>query len=99
MTCILVTGANGFVGAQVVRTFLHSGFERLSLPETAVWRVSRLLGREEIVTRLFGSLVVDCEKTRLILGWEPPLTLDEGPAETVCWYLQARGKAAALGNR
>jgi len=27
VTCILVTGAHGFVGAQVVRTFLRSGFE------------------------------------------------------------------------
>lgn len=37
-----------------------------------------LLGRRALAQRLCGSLQVDIAKTRRLLGWTPPLTLDEG---------------------
>ena len=37
-----------------------------------------LVGRRDMAQRLCGSLQVDIEKTRQLLGWRPPLTLDEG---------------------
>jgi UDP-glucose 4-epimerase len=37
-----------------------------------------LLGRRALAQRLCGSLQVDVAKTRRLLGWTPPLTLDEG---------------------
>jgi nucleoside-diphosphate-sugar epimerase len=37
-----------------------------------------LLGRRAMAQRLCGSLQVDIEKTRRLLGWTPPLTLDQG---------------------
>lgn len=37
-----------------------------------------LVGRPEIYPRLCGSLQVDIGKTRELLGWTPPLTVDEG---------------------
>ena len=37
-----------------------------------------LLGKRMITQRLLGSLQVDISKTREILGWTPPVTVDEG---------------------
>ena len=37
-----------------------------------------LVGRNNLAQRLCGSLQVDIEKTRRLLGWQPPLTLDQG---------------------
>jgi nucleoside-diphosphate-sugar epimerase len=37
-----------------------------------------LVGRRDMAQRLCGCLQVDIEKTRQLLGWRPPLTLDEG---------------------
>ncbi|OBA00459.1 UDP-glucose 4-epimerase family protein [Halomonas sp. G11] len=39
---------------------------------------ARLLGKQTVAQRLLGSLQVDISKTRKILGWEPPLTVEEG---------------------
>lgn len=35
-------------------------------------------GKRDVVQRLCGSLQVDIEKTRRLLGWQPPITLDQG---------------------
>jgi UDP-glucose 4-epimerase len=37
-----------------------------------------LVGKRDMAQRLCGSLQVDIEKTRRLLGWTPPLSLDEG---------------------
>ncbi len=37
-----------------------------------------LLGKKEIGQRLCGSLQVDISKARELLGWEPPISVDEG---------------------
>nr|WP_041362485.1 SDR family oxidoreductase [Methylovorus sp. MP688] len=37
-----------------------------------------LLNKRSIFQRLCGSLQVDIEKTRQLLGWNPPITIDEG---------------------
>jgi len=37
-----------------------------------------LLGKRDMAQRLCGSLQVDIRKTREMLGWRPPLTLDQG---------------------
>ena len=37
-----------------------------------------LVGKGDMAQRLCGSLQVDIEKTRTLLGWIPPLTLDQG---------------------
>jgi nucleoside-diphosphate-sugar epimerase len=42
-----------------------------------------LLGKRAVVQRLCGSLQVDIEKTRRLLGWTPPLTLDQGLQKVV----------------
>lgn len=36
------------------------------------------LGKREVARRLCGSLQVDISKTQTLLGWKPPLSVDEG---------------------
>ena len=42
-----------------------------------------LLGKRSVAQRLCGSLQVDIEKTRRLLGWTPPLSLDQGLKKAV----------------
>jgi len=37
-----------------------------------------LLGKQNVYQRLCGSLQVDIDKTRQLLGWVPPIPVDEG---------------------
>jgi len=52
-----------------------------------------LLGKRAMVQRLCGSLQVDISKARELLGWSPPVSVDEGlrlAAKGVCRYLRCR---------
>lgn len=40
--------------------------------------VASLLGQKDVARRLCGSLQVDISKARDLLGWEPPLSVEEG---------------------
>lgn len=51
----------------------------------------RLLGRPEDVDRLLNSLVVSTEKIRTLLSWSPPVSFDQGLAETVAWHRLREG--------
>lgn len=55
----------------------------LPIPSTWLEGAAALLGRRNVAQRLCGSLQVDIEKTRQVLGWRPPLTLDEGLKKAV----------------
>jgi nucleoside-diphosphate-sugar epimerase len=37
-----------------------------------------MLGKKSRVEKLFGSLQVDISKAKTLLGWDPPMSLDEG---------------------
>jgi dTDP-D-glucose 4,6-dehydratase len=41
---------------------------------------------------LLGSLIVDASAIRGDLGWSPPLTMQQGLAETVKWYEGKHGR-------
>lgn len=53
------------------------------VPMALLRACAALLGRGAAVQRLCGSLQVDISKAREVLGWTPPLTLDEGLKRTV----------------
>jgi len=40
--------------------------------------VASLLGKKDVAQRLCGSLQVDISKARELLGWEPPVSVEEG---------------------
>lgn len=53
----------------------------LPIPPWALGLGARALGQSALKQRLLGSLQVDISKTRELLGWRPPLSVDEGLAE------------------
>lgn len=48
------------------------------IPASLLRLAAGMLGKQDIAQRLCGSLQVDIEKTHRLLGWRPPLTLDQG---------------------
>lgn len=53
------------------------------LPISVIKIAARFLGKNAIVQRLFGSLQVDIEKTRNLLNWNPPYSLEQGLLKAV----------------
>lgn len=50
----------------------------LPLPVHMLESVLSLAGKQVMAQRLCGTLQVDIEKTKCLLGWSPPFALDEG---------------------
>jgi UDP-glucose 4-epimerase len=50
----------------------------LPIPTFVLLCGADLLGKRAVAQRLCGSLQLDINKTRQILGWTPPVTVDEG---------------------
>ena len=50
----------------------------MSVPASWLNLAAVLVGKPDVAQRLCWSLQVDIEKTRCMLGWTPPLTLDQG---------------------
>jgi nucleoside-diphosphate-sugar epimerase len=55
----------------------------LPVPAWLLQAGARLVGQGAAAQRLCGNLQVDIQHTRDILGWAPPVTLDEGLRRTV----------------
>lgn len=66
------------------------GREPLLLPVPVVLMnsLAKLIGKGDIAKKLFGSLQVDCSKSRDLLSWKPVLTMDEQFKKTVAVYLK-----------
>jgi nucleoside-diphosphate-sugar epimerase len=50
----------------------------LPVPASVLEMGAALFGKRAVAQRLCGSLQLDIEKTRRILGWSPPLSLEQG---------------------
>ncbi len=50
----------------------------IPLPVSLLIFAASLLGKKAVIQRLCGSLQVDISKTRKLLEWEPPISVDEG---------------------
>ena len=50
----------------------------LPVPVWALQAGASLLGKNDAVQRLCGNLQVDISKARTLLGWVPPVTMEEG---------------------
>ncbi len=51
---------------------------------------AKLIGRPGIAQRLCGSLQVDIGKTKALLGWTPPFSVDEGLRRTAEHWLESQ---------
>jgi nucleoside-diphosphate-sugar epimerase len=50
----------------------------LPIPVWALQAAASVLGKGEVIQRLCGSLQVDISKARNLLGWVPPISVEEG---------------------
>ena len=50
----------------------------IPVPPALLKAGAALVGKPELAQRLCGSLQVDISKTRELLGWSPPISVDEG---------------------
>ncbi len=50
----------------------------IPVPAGLLEQAAALVGKRDMAQRLCGSLQVDIQKTRQLLGWKPLLTLDQG---------------------
>ena len=62
----------------------------LPIPQSWLETGLILLGKRAIAQRLCGNLQVDISKTCDLLGWTPPVSVDEALRQTAQAYLQAR---------
>jgi len=50
----------------------------LPVPKSVLMAAASILGKRDVAQRLCGSLQVDISKARALLGWNPPVSVDEG---------------------
>lgn len=65
----------------------------LPVPEWLLIAAASLLGKHDFAQRLCGSLLVDIAKARTLLGWSPPLSVDEGLRRAAADFLVKRGRS------
>lgn len=90
----LVSDGTDLSTTELVRRLAHHLQRRpllLPVPRPAVELPARLLGKEALVLRLWGSLQVDTRKARTLLGWSPVLGVDEALERVVRWYRGLKG--------
>jgi nucleoside-diphosphate-sugar epimerase len=77
----LVSDGEDLSTAELVRRMaLAAGVSATLLP-VPVWALragAAIFGKSEMIQRLTGNLQVDISKTKNLLGWVPPITVDEG---------------------
>ncbi len=59
----------------------------LPLPQMLLRTAAQLVGKGDMAQRLCGSLQVDIDKTRLLLQWSPPVSVDKALKVTAMHYL------------
>lgn len=68
----------------------------ISIPTTALRALGAITGKSAEIDRLCGSLRANNKPVCETLGWSAPLTVNEGLARTVEWYLTGKQKADSL---
>ena len=62
----------------------------IAIPAILITFVAKLFGRADIAERLCASLQVDIKKTKDLLGWAPPVSVNEGLRQTAAHFLKIR---------
>ena len=62
----------------------------LTMPIVFLKFVGRIFGKQAIIHRLCEPLQVDIVKSRLVLGWQPPVAVNVALKKTALWYLTGR---------
>ena len=62
----------------------------LAIPTVILKFIGRIFGKQMVIHRLCEPLQVDIKKSRLLLGWKPPVAVDIALKKTASWYLNER---------
>ena len=82
----LVSDGQDLSTADLVRALARAAGVPARLPSVPVWALrgaAALLGKGDAVQRLCGNLQVDITKAREVLGWTPPVSVEEGLRQAV----------------
>ncbi len=61
----------------------------MSVPTSFIILLAKISGKTEIARRLCDSLQVDIKKTKDLLGWVPPISVNEGLRQTAAYFLKS----------
>lgn len=64
----------------------------LPIPEWLLKLAASVLGKQAVAQRICGSLQVDINKNRELLGWTPPINMDKAMRQTAGHYLEKQKK-------
>lgn len=84
-----VTDGFDLTTAELVRTLgrmLKQPALLVPVPPALLRLAGRLAGRRAEIDRLISPLQVDSSRIRTELGWQPPVSVEQGLLETVSWY-------------
>lgn len=62
----------------------------IPVPARLIEAAGSMLGKREVAQRLCGSLQVDISSTRELLGWSPPVSVDEGLQRAAAHFLASQ---------
>lgn len=82
----LVSDGEDLSTPELVRRMARAVGRPARLIPVPVWLLvagARLLGKQDQLQRLSGNLQLDISKARDLLGWQPPVTVDEGLGRTL----------------
>jgi nucleoside-diphosphate-sugar epimerase len=82
----LVSDGQDLSITELVRGMAQAAGVRARLLHVPVWALragASLLGKGNVVQRLCGNLQVDISKARNLLGWAPPVSVEEGLRRTM----------------
>lgn len=71
---------------------LHKPAKQIPVPAWLLVFAFSLFGRPDFARRLSGSLQVDISRARTVLGWVPPVTVDDGLRRTAEHFLDSSTK-------
>lgn len=72
---------------QRLATALGKKARLLPLPEGVLKLFASIVGKQAVAQRICGSLQVDISKNHDLLGWTPPVNMDEALRQTAGYYL------------
>ena len=70
----------------------------IPVPVGLIMLGAKMIGRPSIAQRLCGSLQVDIGKAKELLGWSPPVSMDEGLRRTAEHWLKLEGKRQGVSG-
>ncbi|MFA0156313.1 UDP-glucose 4-epimerase family protein [Vibrio sp. 10N.261.46.A3] len=89
----LVSDDNDVSTTQLMRTIALSMGKAprlLPIPMSWIQAGTSVLNKQHIAQRVYGSLQVEVCLTKEVLGWEPPVTFEQGIKNTVQAYLDSK---------